>query len=84
MKTNRIEARLEKLFIHYNRKYWKERLPRIRAMINDLVKYHGICKDSEKEIVINVRVTNRENGERHLLIKNGCFSNKFDIQKERS
>lgn len=49
-------SRLQRLFLHYNRKYWKERLPDYSVLIDNVMDPHGEIFFQEKLIKINVKL----------------------------
>ena len=48
------EQRLTRLFAHYNRLYWRERLPRVRVRIAELEGLHGQWVPENDEIRIDI------------------------------
>lgn len=48
------EERLQKMFEHYNRKYWQGRLPAYRLVIATMPDALGLCEWKRKVITVNV------------------------------
>lgn len=55
MKTKWTQARLEKLFARYNRRYWRGRLPSYSVAPGRLDGSVGLCDRAERRITIDLR-----------------------------
>jgi hypothetical protein len=77
------DARLGRLLDHYNMKYWKNKLPKVRVQRNDdLDDALGMCYGSDKHIEINVAADRSDFGVRSTLLHEMCHLASGDAFKD--
>lgn len=76
MKTTWTDQRLERLFAHYNRKYWRGQLPGHRVEIQDLQKeqYIGLYVRRARRILLDVGQHKSDQRIRSTLLHEMCHA----------
>lgn len=74
MKSTWTRQRVERLFAHYNKKYWRSRLPHVEIEIADLKGVLGQFWTKERRIVLNVEAHKSDREIRSTLLHEMCHA----------